>query len=155
MTAPADPTVRSTTESPPAHLIWRLFGLIYDLLPVLAIWFAVSAVMLLIRGGQPVAPGSLVGWLELFALWLATGGYAVLSWRKGGQTLGQRAWRLRVIGDGPGPVSWRRLWLRYGLALVSLAAGGLGFLWALIDPQRRTWHDLACATRVVREPRRS
>lgn len=155
MTAPADPTVRSPTESPPAHLIWRLFGLIYDLLPVLAIWFAISTVVLLIRGGQPAVPGSLVGWLELFALWLATGGYAVLSWRKGGQTLGQRAWRLRVIGDGPGPVSWRRLWLRYGLALVSLAAGGLGFLWALFEPQRRTWHDLACATRVVREPRRS
>jgi uncharacterized RDD family membrane protein YckC len=33
---------------------------------------------------------------------------------------------------------------------VSLAAAGLGFLWSLVDAERRTWHDLASGTVLVR-----
>ena len=40
--------------------------------------------------------------------------------------------------------------LRYAVATLSLAAGGLGFLWSLIDRERRTWHDLASGTVLVR-----
>ena len=47
----------------------------------------------------------------------------------------------------------RRLWLRYAVSVVSLAAGGLGFLWSLVDAERRTWHDLASGTVLVRLPR--
>lgn len=137
----------------PAHLGWRLLALLYDALPALGIWFAVSALLLLARGGVPAASGSFAGWLELAALWLATGAYATLSWHFGGQTLGLRAWRLRVVDARGRPPSWSRAWLRFALALPSLLALGLGFAWALIDARRRTWHDLAAGTSVVRQPR--
>lgn len=138
----------------PAHLGWRLLALIYDLLPVLAIWLAVAALWLLLRGGEAVRPGSASGWLELLGLWLATGAYAVLSWRHGGQTLGMRAWRLRLVGATGPPPGAGRLWLRYAVSCLSLLAAGLGFFWALFDRRRRTWHDIAAGTGVVRQPRR-
>ncbi len=154
VTVAEPPVVPPPSDGDPAHLGWRLLALIYDSLPVLAIWFAVAALMLALRAGQPVVPGSAAAWGLLLALWLATGGYAVQSWRKGGQTLGQRAWRLRVVGADGTPPSGARLWLRFALAGLSAAVFGLGFAWSLIDRQRRTWHELASATLTLRRPRR-
>ena len=138
----------------PAHLGWRLLAIAYDALPVLALWLAFSALVLALRPDhQPLPPwsaGQLLAWL---GCWLITGGYAVLSWHRGGQTLGMRPWRLRIIGaDGQRP-SLAQLVLRYALASASLLAFGLGFFWSLIDGQRRCWHDSLSGTRLVRRDR--
>lgn len=138
----------------PAELHWRLLALAYDLLPLAAIWFAVAALVLLLRGGVPAAPGEAPAWLTFGVMLLAGFGYFGLSWRRGGQTLGMRAWRLRLDDGGGGAPSWWVLALRYTIAGASLALFGLGFWWALFDPGRRTWHDLASGTRVLRLPPR-
>lgn len=134
----------------PAHLGWRLLALVYDFFPVLALWFATSGLMLLVRGGEAVAPGSLAAWAEFALLWAVTGGYALLSWQRGGQTLGMRPWRLKVLAADGRRATRRALALRYAVATLSLAAGGLGFLWSLFERERRTWHDLASGTVLVR-----
>lgn len=134
----------------PAHLGWRLLALVYDFFPVLALWFATSGLMLLVRGGEPVPPGGLAAWLEFALLWAVTGGYALLSWQRGGQTLGMRPWRLKVLAADGRRATRRALALRYAVATLSLAAGGLGFLWSLFERERRTWHDLASGTVLVR-----
>ena len=140
----------SRSPARPAHLGWRLLALVYDFFPVLAIWLLVSGTFLLLRGGRGVAPDSPAAWLEFAALWAVTGLYAVVSWRRGGQTLGMRPWRLRVVAaDGTAPTV-RVLWLRYAIATLSTAAFGLGLLWSLVDRERRTWHDLATRTLFVR-----
>jgi uncharacterized RDD family membrane protein YckC len=143
-------TAANTHEDAPASLGWRLLALVYDFFPVLALWIAASGVVLLLRGGEPVQPGSLASWGEAVLLWAVSGGYAVLSWRRGGQTLGMRPWRLKVVGTDGGPVPLPALAIRYIVATVSLFAGGLGFLWSLVDRERRTWHDLVAGTRMVR-----
>lgn len=142
------------TAAAPAALGFRLLAMLYDLLPLGALWFAIAALVLAARGGVPVTPNSPAALLE-FALMLAVGfGYFGLSWRHGGQTLGMRAWRLRLVRlDGQPRPSWRDLARRYFAAGVSLAAFGLGYLWSLFDSERRTWHDLASGTAVVRLPR--
>jgi uncharacterized RDD family membrane protein YckC len=76
--------------------------------------------------------------------------YFVISWRRGGQTIGMRAWRLRVVRSDGRPLDTRQALVRFGISLLSLAAVGLGFFWALIDAQNRTWHDIAAETLVVR-----
>ncbi|GGA84539.1 RDD family protein [Arenimonas soli] len=145
-----NPSPPSAASARPAHLGWRLFALVYDFFPVLALWFATSALVLVVRGGEPVEPGSLVAWLELALLWAVTGFYAVFSWHRGGQTLGMRPWRLKVLqADGRRP-PLRALLIRYAVATVSLAAAGLGLLWCLVDRNRRGWHDLASGTVLVR-----
>ena len=145
----------SSAEVPaPAALGWRLLALLYDALPVLALWLASSAVVLTLRDNEPLAPLSLGQW-GLFGLcWFVSGLYFVWSWRRGGQTLGMRPWRLRVLAREGGTASVSVLWLRYALATLSLAAGGLGFLWSVIERERRTWHDLGSGTVLLRFPKR-
>ncbi len=137
----------------PAHLGWRLLAIVYDLLPLIAIWFATSLAVYLARGRHEVRPESLAARLELLLLWAVTGAYFVASWSRIGATLGMRAWRLKVLtADGRAP-TLRALCLRYTVATASLLAVGLGFAWSLIDAERRAWHDLASGTRFVRMDR--
>ncbi len=134
----------------PTHLGWRLLALVYDALPVLALWLLASALILALRGGTPVQPWTSMFWLQNLLLWAIAGVYVVTSWRRGGQTLGMRPWRLRVVDEEGRTPGLAALWQRYGWATLSLAVFGLGFLWSLLEPQRRCWHDLASSTWLVR-----
>lgn len=127
--------------------------MMYDVLPVAALWFIVAAIGLLLRAGIPVTPNSPAAFVEFAGMLLITFGYLGLSWRRGGQTLGMRAWRLRVVrADGDAP-DWGALALRYVVAWLSLLCLGVGFLWSLIDHDRRSWHDIASGTVIVRIPK--
>ena len=102
---------------------------------------------------ENIAPFSALQWLLWLVCWIITGAYALLSWRRGGQTLGMRPWRLKVIGVDGGAPDWRALSIRYAVGSVSLVLGGLGFWWAWFDRERLTWHDRASETRMVRLPK--
>lgn len=132
----------------PAHLGWRLLALVYDLVISIAFLFAVSALSLAVKPDhRPVEPGTLGAFAVFIALWAAIGAYAVVSWRRGGQTIGMKPWRLQVVDADGGRPSWRALLLRYAVTSVSL---GAVLLWCLVDGQRRGLHDLAAGTLLVR-----
>ena len=136
------------TARPPALVGWRLLALAYDAFPVLALWFVVAAGFTAAHGDA--IRGGALGLLEFAALWLVSGLYATLSWRRGGRTIGMRPWRLRVVDPAGGAPGWRALWVRYAVGGVSLLLGGLGFWWAWVDRDRLTWHDRASRTRLLR-----
>jgi uncharacterized RDD family membrane protein YckC len=125
---------------------------IYDLFPLIGLWMLGTGVVLLaVHGEVDVAHPSLLYRNALRSvLFVLTAAYFVISWSRGGQTIGMRAWRLRVVDSNGGPLPWPRALLRFGVALVALAALGLGFVWCLFDRDRRGWHDLAARSRVVR-----
>ena len=137
----------------PAGLRLRLAAVAYDLLPLIGLWFVAAMLALAVTGGaldtQTFAGKLLV---QGFALGLSAA-YFVVSWTRGGQTIGMRAWKLRVVDASGASLRWSQALLRFAVALVSLAALGAGFWWALFDPQRRAWHDIAARTRVVRLPK--
>lgn len=138
------------TDAPkPAHLGWRLAAALYDLFPLIAILMATGAAAMAGTNGQLDYHA---WWYRLLLLGVIAA-YYVLSWRYGGQTIGMRAWRLRVVGRDGRPPGWSAALLRFAMALVSLAALGLGLLWCLWQPERRGWHDLASGTLLMREPR--
>ena len=152
-----DPPVRRF----PALIGWRLLALLYDFFPMLALWMLLSTAFTVgytYLGQHParenIAPFSALQWLLWLCCWLATGVYATASWRRGGQTLGMRPWRLQVVAAGGGPPTGAALWQRYAMATLSLLAAGLGFWWAWIDRDRLTWHDRASGTRTRRLPKR-
>ncbi len=140
---------------------WRLLALFYDAWPVLALWMLVSAAFTLgytflghHATRQNIAPFSALQWLLWLACWVVAGLYATISWRRGGQTLGMRPWRIALTGqDQWNRPGWRALWLRYAVGTLSLLCGGLGFCWAWFDRDRLTWHDRASGTRIVRNPK--
>lgn len=78
------------------------------------------------------------------ALWVA--GFFLWFWKNGGQTLGMRAWRLRIFNlHEDKPIGYGRLLLR----LVS-ALGGLGTLLVLIDyKSKQSLQDRVAGTQML------
>jgi uncharacterized RDD family membrane protein YckC len=136
-----------TREPTVCKLPRRLAAMAYDSLLLLAIWM-LAAALIVIPFGNPSGVGK-----PLFQLYLltVTWAYFAICWR-GGQTLGMKAWRLRISAPET-PIGWGRSLIRFLVALISLTAFGVGFLWSLFHPQRATWHDLASGSRLLVEPR--
>jgi uncharacterized RDD family membrane protein YckC len=114
-------------------------------LAALAVCF--TLVVLAVRLGRAVPAGSV--WFELCLLGIALGFFAGF-WTRGGQTLGMRAWRVRVVTDGGGPLGPARAALRFAAGVAAFVPAGLGFWWGLLDRDRRGWQDRWTRTRVVR-----
>jgi len=130
----------------PPGLIRRLSALFYDALLLLAVLFTGTALLLPFRRGQALGAGD-----PAYGAYLILLSFALLGWQwtHGGQTLGMRAWRLRLQSRDGGPVGWRQAAVRFSAGLLSLAALGLGFFWALVDRDRQCWHDRLAGTRLV------
>ena len=136
--------------------LWRrLAAIAYDTLLLIALWFATAALLLLLSGGQLTAPDRPL-WLlaaEQGALVAVTWGFFVWFWTHGGQTLGMRAWRLKLVTEYGGPVSLPAANRRLLAAVLSFGAAGLGFIWILLDRERCAWHDRLSGTRVIVLPK--
>lgn len=68
-----------------------------------------------------------------------------------GATPGKRILGLRVADvNGGGAIGFRRAALRRLVYLVGGIAFCAGWLWLFANPRRRTWHDVAARTVVIR-----
>lgn len=131
----------------PAALGWRLLALVYDSLPMIPLVMFTSAAFVGLRGGRTVETSLGFALLQLATMWFLVGLYFVLSWRRGGQSMGMRPWRLQVLAGNGTPARLSALWLRYAVATLT---PGLCLLWCLLDRDRRGLHDLAAGTMLVR-----
>jgi len=147
----------AASQATPALIGWRVLALAYDFFPALALWMVAAALFTLgyYLAGHPArdniaafSPLQLALWL---VCWLLSGAYAVVSWRRGGRTLGMRPWRLRVVATDGTPAEVPALLRRYTIGTVSLLLAGMGFWWAWFDRDGLTWHDRASGTRMLRE----
>jgi uncharacterized RDD family membrane protein YckC len=137
----------------PAPLGKRLLAALYDWLLVLGIMMVISVPAVAILG-DAIEPGNVAYRLGLFAV---AGAFFVGFWTHGGQTLGMRAWHLQLVCDPKNgqlqPVSYRRATLRFACAWIAALPVGLGFWWALIDKDKRGWHDRLSGTRLIVLPK--
>ncbi len=127
-----------------AGLLPRIGAAVYDSLLLLALFFPATALVDPFLPQDHVPAGTI--WFQIYLLlisFLFNGWF----WTHGGQTLGMRAWRLRVTDESGNPVSWGRAALRFLCAIpvwftvISLfvcIGGG------------RAPHDRLSRTRVVR-----
>lgn len=145
----------NSTTPQTAGLLRRLAALLYDMLLLFGLWTLVSALMLLVTGGwlaEPDRPIWLVFALQALLV-LTTLGFFAWFWTHGGQTLGMRAWRLRLVGRNGAPVTLRQALIRVAAACLTLAPAGLGLWWMLIDPEGRAWHDRLSDTHLIVVPK--
>ena len=149
MTAPAPVTVSGEAGSVPAGLARRLAAIFYDSLLIAAALYAAAVPAVWLHGGA-VPPDAV--WFQAWLVAVAWF-YLAFSWTRGGQTLGMRAWRCRLVTVGGESVGWGRTVARFAAAAVSWGALGLGFWWSLVDRERRAWHDRWTGTRLVLVPR--
>ena len=128
--------------------LWRRLGaIVYDgILLVCVIFIAWQPV--------PLLPETLP---EIFSRVIRLG-YLVLIcflffgwfWCHGGQTLGMRAWKIKLVNSTSlGAVTWRRAWRRFLMALLSWFTLGCGFLFSIFHPKNQTWHDSFSGTSIV------
>ncbi|WP_444676753.1 RDD family protein [Halomonas sp. E19] len=144
----------------PAPLGRRLGAMLYDAFLVLAIWILLGiahvAFLRFILGLAAEEVGSGVLERITLQLLLLAGAFAFFaySWTRGGMTLGMQAWRLRVQTRDGRTITLGQSLVRYLVAWLSLAAFGLGYLWVLLDAERRSWPDIVSGTQVVVVPKR-
>jgi uncharacterized RDD family membrane protein YckC len=124
----------------------RLASALYELLLVVALAFVATFPFLAFLGDATH------GWRRhLLQAWIVVvvGAYFVAFWTRGGQTLPMKTWRIRLVRHDGAPVGVGRAIHRYLLALLGLAALGLGFGWALLDRDRQFLHDRLAGTALV------
>ncbi len=143
----------ATLQATPGFLR-RMAAILYDSMLVGALLLMAIALVVipldLVFGTQNLDIASLrYNPFYLAYLFCVMAGFHILFWMRGGQTLGMRAWRVRVVrNDGLG-LSFRDAVLRYLSAILSWALFGLGFLWILVDRDGLAWHDRISKTRLV------
>src|SRR5262245_29015504 len=105
-------------SSTPASLWLRIAAGIYDLFPLVALWMLTAGIALLAVHGEIDLMEPSLGWRVglRVALFAVTAGYFVLSWTRGGQTIGMRAWRLRIVDADGNALGWSRAILRFVIA---------------------------------------
>ncbi len=141
-----------TQEStlPRCGLLRRLAAISYDTLLLMAVLFLAALPPTFIMGEEPSTPA-----MFLFQLYLLLIVFTFFAWfwSHGGQTLGMRAWRIRLQNRNPGPATLWQLMLRFIVATFSWLPLGLGFIWSLFDKEQLTWHDRYSMTELVVVPK--
>lgn len=79
--------------------------------------------------------------------------YGAVMWKTKGTTIGGIVCGLKVVRLDDRPIDWPTAGVRALSCFLSLAVGGLGFLWVLFDADRQSWHDKIAGTTVVRTPK--
>ncbi|MBO69164.1 MAG: hypothetical protein CL398_12755 [Acidiferrobacteraceae bacterium] len=159
-------------EPTPAGLMRRISALLYDMLLVTAATFIAFLPAPLIGSfiDESIWGTSLTS-LYLLGVWFFFLGW---FWTHGGQTLGMKAWRIKVIHVHALRVRWGTAAARFGISnagfllLLMLVSQGLltgqlaailgfaiflfAFLWILVDNQHCALHDRLSSTRIVKLP---
>nr|VFK26267.1 MAG: Uncharacterized membrane protein YckC, RDD family [Candidatus Kentron sp. MB]VFK30775.1 MAG: Uncharacterized membrane protein YckC, RDD family [Candidatus Kentron sp. MB]VFK75228.1 MAG: Uncharacterized membrane protein YckC, RDD family [Candidatus Kentron sp. MB] len=140
-------------EYRPAGFLRRIGALVYDGFLMSALLFFAHIPLQLLFGTTVISSEN--PWHFVYQLYLL----GVCFWYFGwcwtrGQTLGMRAWRIYLQGENGVYATWWQAWIRFLSAMVSLAAFGLGFLWALVDREHKSWHDRLSGTILIFSPPR-
>jgi len=148
----------------------------YDVLLLMAIIVIAGFVALPFTGGEAPRPGNPFYQTYLFVLCYV---FFAWFWTRGGQTLGMRAWRLRVQNEDGTAISWSQALLRFMAGIAACILLGLGVyfvksepmsprfmagigalilftvssLWMVFDKKKRAWHDHFSSCKVVQLPK--
>ena len=131
------------------NILKRLAACFYELLLLIAIWLIIAGVFIAIFGDATHELKRL--FLQLL-LWTLTGAYFVWCWKKTGQTLAMKTWKMQLVSRSGQPLSYEQLIMRYALASIGLVAAGAGFWWMIFDREHLFLHDRLTGCCVISTP---
>ncbi len=167
---------------PSAPLRRRFAAMFYDAFLLLAVLFIATAILtipFMTSANNTLDTQSPIP-LPLLQTYLFIVGFLFYAffWTRGGQTLGMRAWRLRLQTRQGYIISWWQAMLRYIIATLPWLTCGLiiellkqhtsfseyllnwlwilptlGIFWSIIDSEGMTWYDRYAETRLVLLPK--
>ncbi len=147
----------------------RLGAFVYEGLLLFGVIMAAGLIYALLTNQRHALQGSVGLRIYLFCV---LGLYFVWFWKRQGQTLAMRTWRIQIVteqGHRPGTVRaicrYVLSWLWFIPALLSLSIWGVKGGWpafgailsgvlvyaalVFLNPQRQFFHDVVCGTRLV------
>lgn len=134
---------------PPAKLSVRCACMLYEALLLFAVCFICAYLYLtLTQQKYPLSP--LQRHFFQGYIFFIIGCYFIYFWRKSGQTLAMKTWRIGLIQVNGERINLTQAIARYIFAWLSVMLFMLGFLWALIDKDKQFLHDRLLGTRLVR-----
>ncbi len=117
-------------------LLRRFIAIIYDTLLLFSILFFAAALVM------PITNGKISVLYQLY-LFIVCFFYFSISWKRGGQTVGMKAWRIKLQSTNEQAVTWQQVTIRFFMAIISWITV-VGFFWA--------WHDSVSNTQLILLP---
>ena len=134
----------------PASLRLRASAFLMDYILTLLILGVAISLGMICKGAFPTIANLLVnlGYLAALGFMFWNWGYRCVQ---EGQSIGQRLVGIKIVRTDGLSLGYRTIALRHLIGYpVSLLCGGLGFLWMVIDPKQRGWHDKLAGTLIVK-----
>ena len=126
----------------------RIFSLVYDSLAILGIIFSLTLLLVMINGGTPVA-GEIADFIQLLITVLSGPVFYSYFWlSNNGQTLGMQAWKIKLISEEK--LSLRICLLRCAFSTFSFLFFGLGYLYILLNKEKKSLSDVVTNTRICK-----
>lgn len=124
-------------------ILRRIGAFAYDFILLLAVLFLMTAILMPVSRGF-ISPANIFFKIYiLLTIFMFYGWF----WVHGGQTLGMRAWKIRVELEDGQNLGWSQALLRFILAVLTF---GIGLLWCLWDARYRALYDVLAKTQVIR-----
>ena len=158
--------IEATAQLTVAPLGRRLMAMLYDAFLLMAILLCTSAIYTIIavsitgdfaQHGNVKTDDTLhelnpteLGWPIFPVLAFVYVGFFMYFWRNTGQTLGMLVWKIKLVSNDQTPITYRQALVRIIAAAPSIAVAGLGYSGLLFGSKKRTWHDAASKTTVIR-----
>jgi uncharacterized RDD family membrane protein YckC len=126
----------------------RIFSLVYDSLAILGIIFSLTLLLVMVNGGTPVA-GEIADLIQLLITVLSGPVFYSYFWlANNGQTLGMQAWKIKLISEEK--LSLRICLLRCAFSTFSFLFLGLGYLYILLNKEKKSLSDVVTNTRICK-----
>ena len=121
---------------PKISLLRRFVAIFYDTLLLFSILFFAAGLV------QPITNGKVSILYQLY-LFLVCFLYFAMSWKRGGQTVGMKSWRIKLQSTTEDAVTWQQVTIRFFMAIIS---------WFTVIGFILTWHDSVSKTQLVLLP---
>lgn len=144
-------TEKTFTEEK-CKLIRRLGIILYETLLLISVLLFATIPVLFVTKGEAVSSEDVRFQLYCFSILLI---YFIFPWCRSGQTLAMQTWRVILVQRDGSKITIKQAFIRFFVAIISWAVLGLGFIWSLIDKEKRTWHDILSGTKLVKLPKRN
>jgi len=136
-----------------ASFLRRFAAMFYDFFLLLALWMLGTLLILPLahdgtfQAHNPIYTAYLLAIHAIFYIWF---------WTHSGQTLGMKSWGITVEANNTtSTLTLGQALLRWATAVVSVLFFGLGFIWMLFDPKKRTLYDLVSGSEVIYQPKQN
>jgi len=130
-----------------AGILRRVLAIIYDLIIFLSLIMVFTLIVVILRSGREVPYSATWFTLVIIILHFC---FFMWFWINGGQTLGMRAWKIKVVNKEGKPIDFSSALRRYLSSFSIFLPPGFCFIWSFIDKENIFLNDRLSQTIIIK-----